>query len=93
MGLCGEVNGMMYSCHANSILDATPAANQPTTINATVHRKVRCLDFVLKICNTCSKQSVPPSLQLVTTKMRYSEFVLVSCNSYSKQSVQLVWSA
>ncbi|KAK7112430.1 signal recognition particle subunit SRP68-like [Littorina saxatilis] len=37
--LRGEVNGMMYSCHANSILDATPAGQQPPTANTTVNRK------------------------------------------------------
>jgi hypothetical protein len=38
--LQGEVNGMTFSCHANSILDAMPAANQPSTINASVTRVV-----------------------------------------------------
>nr|KAG5707690.1 hypothetical protein BaRGS_003265 [Batillaria attramentaria] len=37
--LQGEVSGMTYSCHANSILDATPAASQPSTINTSAERK------------------------------------------------------
>lgn len=36
--LSGEVNGMMFSCHANSILDSTPTGNQTAVINTVSSR-------------------------------------------------------
>ncbi|KAL8616979.1 hypothetical protein ACOMHN_041897 [Nucella lapillus] len=37
--LQGEVKGMMFSCHANSILDANSAGKEPALTNAAMSRK------------------------------------------------------
>lgn len=43
--LQGEISGMMYSCHANSILDLSPAGDQ-AVINVAAERRVSFIDIV-----------------------------------------------